>query len=212
MSRLEWNEDKLERQIRFGVARGLTNVAKRAVEDVTAELPSVFDRPTPFTMRAIGSSWATKETLVSTVFVKREQLEYLGLEIEGGERRPEPGKPVNVPGQQASLNAYGNLPRRAIKRYIGQKNTFVADGKGKEAHLKPGVYRRSKAGARKAGGRGTKGSLNASTSSLTLLVGFKPEAVYAPRFDFVGIVERSVARNLERELDAAVGQALATAR
>lgn len=210
MSYLEWSADKLTKQIRFGLARGLTRVAKAAATDVQDDLSSVFDRPTPFTLRAVASSWATPDTLTSTVFIRPDQLDYLSVQITGGERTPEPGSPVNVPGA-ANLNAYGNLPRRAIKRYIAQKTTFVADGKGRTAHLKPGIYRRAKSGKRRRGGKGTLGAVT-NTGSLSLLVGFKPVARYGARFGFVKLVERSVNRNLNREINASIDQALMSAR
>ncbi|TDH58250.1 hypothetical protein E2C06_33595 [Dankookia rubra] len=53
---------------------------------------------------------ATKRELVAEVFVKDRQAEYLALQETGGTRQPAKQALV-IPGKDASLNSYGNLPR-----------------------------------------------------------------------------------------------------
>lgn len=221
---LRWYGDRVAKQVAFGTARGLTQVAKAAAFQVTRELPEVFDRPTPYTMRSIGMEPATRENQVAKVFVRPDQLAYLEREIMGGERTPKPGSPVNVP-VDAKLNQYGNIPRKGIKRYLAQKDTFSADGTGKTYHLKPGIYRRAERGERRNGGKGTKGPLTQGGSgkrvggsaakgatSLDLLVAFKPRATYSKRFGFVKMTEDAVRPMLSKTVQASIDQALATAR
>lgn len=55
------------RQIPFSIAVALTNTARGAREEVKAEMGRVFDRPTPFTKRAILYTRADKRNLRATV-------------------------------------------------------------------------------------------------------------------------------------------------
>ena len=110
--------DKLLSNVSFGIARGLTQVAKTSAQSVTAALPVEFDRPNPFTMQSIAFTPATKDTLVSTVFVKDAQARYLDLEETGGTRTPMPGSPINIP-VDLKTNAFGNIPRGKIAQLFG---------------------------------------------------------------------------------------------
>lgn len=51
---------QFERQLPFAAARALTETARKARAAVTASLPQVLDRPTPFTMNAFTVKEATK--------------------------------------------------------------------------------------------------------------------------------------------------------
>jgi hypothetical protein len=57
------------------------------------------------------------------------------------------------------------------------------------------------------GGFGTTGA-----SGLKLLVAYENTVTYQPRFDFYGIGERSVRKNIGIEMDKAIGRALRSAK
>lgn len=231
----------LDRQSRFAMAVTLTDVAKEAQRIETARLPQVFDRPNPFTARAIDFAPASMARLESAVFVRDGQAEYLALHEDGGVRTPQPGKPVNVP-VKVRLNQYGNIPKRfwnqvaqlAIRRpYMGAQTfsvrtrklvtsygggMFVATaGNPRTKHLPPGIYERPKVGRRrkKRDGTGTKGKLERAGGKMTglkLLVAFEDDAVYVPRFEFRRSVTDTVRATFAERFRANLRSALDTAR
>jgi len=177
-------------QLPFATARALTETAKAAQREVTAALPSIFDRPTPFTMQAIGITAARKTDLRALVFVKDVQARYLRLEETGGERVQKPGAPV-LPPVDVPLNAFGNIPRGLLKKLKGKKRGQVFVGTVK------GVY-----------GFWQRGPLH----SIRLLAAFRPRARYQPRFHFITRVQAVAARVFLPTLARTYADALRTAR
>jgi hypothetical protein len=189
-----------ERQIPFTVAKALTATAKDAQAAVTQSIPVKFDRPNPFTQKAVTITPATKSNPTAVVFIKDQQAKYLEIQEEGGQRKPEPGSPINLPVKYR-VNQYGNLPKGAIAREKTRKDTFIAKrGDPDTRHLAPGIYRRP-------GGRGNKKS-----SSPQLLISFKKRARYTPRFGMRDTVEQTVKTAFQQRLAEAVETALRTAR
>ncbi|MEO6709866.1 MAG: hypothetical protein ABIP42_09805 [Planctomycetota bacterium] len=207
-------QGKVSRNLAFGVARGLTTTAKQTSEKLRADLPSIFDRPTPFTRNAMAITPATKTSLVASVFVKDAQAAYLQMEETGGVRSPMPGSPINLPVSQRT-NAYGNIARGAIGRAKAKGTVFVSKGQGRTAHLPPGLYERlgtrtakgmgSARGRKKTTGRG------AQKSRVKLLVAFERKANYAPRFGFKtrsAVFATSVLKaNIASSIEAAMASA-----
>lgn len=104
----------VERQIPFAAAKALTATAQDVQAELTAELPVVLDRPTPFTLNAFGIRTARKDNLTSEVFVREAQSAYLERQIYGGVRAPGPHG-IRLPGN-IELNAFGNIPRGLTNR------------------------------------------------------------------------------------------------
>lgn len=208
--------DKLLSNVAFGIARGLTQVAKLSADTVTAGLQTTFDRPNPFTMQSVALTPATKDSLVATVFVKDAQAKYLELEETGGTRSPQPGSPINLPVDLAT-NAYGNIPRGKIANLKARKDVFVANGKGRSVHLPPGIYQRAEVGKRRDGSRGTKGALQSiaglrTATSLRLLVAFDRHADYAPRFNFEATITDMVQSRASAILEQSINDAIRSMR
>jgi hypothetical protein len=180
-------QSRIDKNIRFGVARGLTRTAQHSSTVVKGELPAIFDRPTPFTLNAIAFAGATKTNLEAAVFIKDVQAQYLLMQQTGGTRVPQQGSPINVPIGQRT-NVYGNIGRGVIGRAKAKKSTFVSKGQGRTAHLPPGLYERL--GFRKGKGLGSKRGRKRSTgrgdqkSRVRLLVAFDKVATYQPQFGF----------------------------
>lgn len=202
---------KVERQVRFGTARGLTLLAKEAAGTVNREMPRRFDRPNPFTMKAAAFLPATRETLRSTVFVKDIQASYLLIEETGGTRVPRPGKPVVVPVRQR-VNRYGNIPRGSIKRLKDRPDVFVSDGRrDRVRHLPPGIYQRFNVPKRKAS-TGRRKGMAARARPPKLLVAFEKKASYRPRFQFRATVIGVARQRVRPVVGGSIREALATAR
>lgn len=178
--------DLQKTQMPFAAARALTDTAKAAKDGVTAELPSIFDRPTLFTQRAIGTKSARKNDLVAEIFVKDIQADYLRLEETGGTRLPE--KTALVIPVDAQRNQYGNMPKGYLQRMKARADVFsgVINGVG-------GFWQRLPDGR------------------LKLLAAFEKKASYKPRFDFHGRVGVIVTREFMPRLSQRFKEAMASA-
>jgi hypothetical protein len=181
-----------QKQISFGISRGLTWTARDVRQDVMTAMPQVIDRPAPFTMRGIGYTPATRTNLVASVFVRDAQAKYLKRTIVGGTRLPR-GKALLVPTSEFPRDQYGNPSKAALKRLRTRKDVFAGT-----IHGVPGIYQRT--------GRGR-------AKGIKLLVGFERQTQYDnPTFDFVGIARASIKRHLQRNIERSIADALATAR
>lgn len=131
-----------ERQVPFALAAALTWTARDVKEAEVAEMSSVFDRPTPFTLNALFVRPATKETLQAEVGQKEVagHRAYLDVQVSGG-NRPQKGfermlrgsglmraGEVAVPALGANLDAYGNMSKGQIVKIVSQLRTFITAG------------------------------------------------------------------------------------
>jgi hypothetical protein len=187
----QWLERSVQPQVPFATAKALTDTAREAAKAVTDQLPTVFDRPVPFTLRAIGWERATKASLTARVFIRPTQLKYLALEVTGGTRTP-PKRALLMP-VDIGLNQYGNIPR-------GKVAALFAKGQGGAASVFSGVH------------HGVPGLWQRTRKGLRLLVTYKSKAQYKPRLAFGRIVQATVTARLLPNFRAALKQALATAR
>lgn len=169
-----------KKQIPFATAQALTQTAKAAAANTKRQLPSIFDKPTPFTMNSIGVQAATKSSLEARVFIKDKQAEYLQLQEAGGARHPK--KAAIVIPQGVRLNPHGNLPRNALAALKARKDVFAGTVRGVG-----GFWKRPARGKRRDGSYGTIGAVNAVGGFMTrllLLVSFKGKTSYKPIFGF----------------------------
>lgn len=215
------------RELPFATAMALTLTAKAAAEDVTQALPSIFDRPTPFTMKAIGFRPATKSDQVAEVYIRRTQAAYLKLQIEGGEQRPK-GRALVLQFGPGTTTRYGGLRRGMVKQLLAEpyiptpkRATRVTRRGGKyvpyrgskkagtygggvfsgvprgKGQQAAGIYRRSRVTVGQKGGK------------LTLLIPYEPMTTMKPVFDFYGLTRRSVGRHLTMSMERALQRVLA---
>jgi len=182
--------DIAAKQIPFATALALSKTAAQAQRDVTAELPRIFDRPNPFTQRAIGYQRASKANLTAMVFVRPKQAEYLRRQITGGTRLPR-GRGLALPAD-VPLDQFGNVRRAWLRQVRNRRDVFSGTVGGVA-----GLWQRTG----KGGARGLK-----------LLLAYEAKAEYSPRFDFASLVKQSVQRHLQRNVREAVAQAMRTAR
>jgi hypothetical protein len=174
-------------QVQFATALALTRTAQDVQREVTAQLPIIFDRPIPFTQRAIRIVMASKASLTSSVYIMPIAARYLAAEIAGGIETPM-GKmfalPTNYPRDQ-----YGNVPRGAVKRLLQRPDVFSGRVRGIA-----GIWQRL------PGGR------------ISLLFLYVPKALHRKEFDFAAIAEGVIQRRLLPNFAEALRVAMATAR
>lgn len=186
----------IDTAIRPAIASGLTAAAVKVQQDLQAELITDIDDPTPFTKQAIGM-YGPKPSktgeLDALVFLRPIQAQYLGYQIDGGIRRAgdyatlETG--VLVPGPDAKLDRYGNLPRGFVTEALaGGDAWWMKPKKGNYTAL-----------VRRVPGE-----------RMQLLAFIMPQVEYEPRFDFYDTAERSANQHIGVEISAAL--AIATAK
>jgi len=174
-------------QIPFATAKALTATAQDLQVALNAKVETVFDRPTPFTKKAIGITIANKSSLTARVFVKDIQAQYLGLQIEGGTRTPK-GRALVVPAG-LRLNQYGNIPRGKLKALLARADVFSGRVGGVA-----GIWQRTRKGPVK------------------LLIAYEPTAKYRRRLPFYETARAVVSKRLVLNFGAALTAAIRTAR
>lgn len=219
---------RIAKELPFATAMALTLTAKAVAEDVTQQLPAIFDRPTPFTMKAIGFRPATKGEPVSEVYIRKNQAAYLKLQVEGGEQKPK-GRALVLQFGPGTKTRYGGLRRGMVKQLLNEpyipspkRATRVTRRNGQyvpyrgskkagtygggvfsgvpkgKGQQAAGIYRRSRVTVGQKGGK------------LTLLVPYEPMTRMKPVFDFYGITSRSAGRHLTIAMERALERVLSS--
>lgn len=201
-------------QVPFAAAKALTDTARLVAAAMPDALAQDLDRPVEFTKRGFYVTPARKDNLQAVVGVKDKQAQYLGFQIEGGERKPT-RVALRLPAQ-VQLDQYGNIPAGLIRSLIARaqtgKRTTKAQSKrfgvsqanelfyGEPGDGRPaGIYQRLADGA--------------SRHKLVPIIVFpRRSANYKPRFDFEGIALKVVDREFGSALEAAWRFAGATAK
>lgn len=123
-------------QIPFAIAKAVTSTAQIAKKALQAEMPRVFDRPTPYTLNSLYLKPATKANPTAVVGLKDDAgkgtpaAKYLLPQIEGGGRTLKrfekalqatgqmPRNTYAMPGDGAKLDAYGNMNRGQLTQIL----------------------------------------------------------------------------------------------
>jgi hypothetical protein len=219
-----------ERHVRFATAAALTWVAQDAWSEVERQLPQVFDRPTPQTMKAIRYIKATKQSLVSEVKVtdytdkSKPPISWLGHEIYGGARpykRMEfllmragilPQGHFVVPGKGARLDAYGNMSRGQVQQILAATQSAWDTLQ----RATPRSKRRNRVvkqifALREQRGKLRPGIYQRVGQGVIALLVFVESPRYTIRLGFDAIVERVVRERFERQFQRAAALAESTA-
>lgn len=130
----------------FAVVVALTRTAKHGQAAVTNEMRRVFDRPTSYTLNSTYIRPATRDRLVSSVYLKDDTskgtpaAKYLSPQIEGGARKAKrfevalqrigvlPAGWFVVPGKGAKLDNAGNWSRGQIVQVLSYFQAFGEQG------------------------------------------------------------------------------------
>ncbi|MCL9851204.1 hypothetical protein RSP673_011110 [Ralstonia solanacearum P673] len=184
------------KQVPFAVSQAINTTAKKVQAAERENMAKVLDRPTPFTVNAVGVKLSTKSNLTATVYVKDIAAAYLEPYETGGRNKLNAKALIKPVGQK--VNQYGNLPRTTVKRLAAKRNVFVGKVKTKAGEV-DGVWRRSKA-------------VRGKHAGLKLLVKFQDAHEARNHLNYQGVARKVVAASFRRELDKALAKALATAR
>jgi hypothetical protein len=212
-----------KRQIPFAAARALNDVARSAGTTINAHMGETFDRPTPFTQRAVVAPRAlaaSKEHLVATVTVRPLQAKYLLNEETGGTRTPSentrrPGaEAIILPGRGLLLDQYGNIPRGELRHLQADAKATARTRARRAAAGKPVdgsvVFLPAGAPGNKANIGGYFRRL--ADHQLTRLTLFESTTHYTPRFHYRDRVEQIARSQWPDAFRRRLVEAAATAR
>lgn len=228
----------VERQTIFATAVALTKTARLAKDSAVDEMSKVFDRPTPFTLRSIYSTPATKANLSATVQARdfapkgTPAAKYLLPQVQGGPRRDKRFEralklrglmPANLqayPGRGADLDAYGNMSRGQITKILSalrassdplQNRSKTRRSRGKRRNEQYFVAR-PKSRARHLQPGIYKRVAFAFGSAIKPVIIFGRPARYQVRLRFREVVLTAARRHYPAQFKAALERAFATAR
>lgn len=226
------------RQIPFAASQALNATARTIRAATLAEMAANFDRPTPLVMKSLFIAPATKAKLQAAVYLKdreiggknsRSMAEILGHQFAGGTRLRKrledafttaglirPGEYL-VPGPDAKLDQYGNLSRGQTQQIYAALRLF------RDPYQNVTQSKRSQRNAKAAGrifwsdGRGAhkrrRGLWATDARGFPrLLMLVIPTPVYRRRIDMDKIAAEIMQSDFDANFDAALKQALATAR
>lgn len=228
-----------QRQVPFATALALTRTAQSAKKRVEEAMEKEFDRPTPYTLKALRVVPARKDNLVAEVLIKDEAPKgtppdrYLRAEIEGGDRnlkRSERALQMTgkmpkgwawTPAMAAPLDPYGNLRGGFVTALLSKVKGHIDSTSNETARSKK---RKSKLGGRQVeyfigkpgGGRLPLGVYArypfAWGSAVRPVLIFTKSVHYKKRLLFWDIVRAESDKAFAEEFRKALAQALATAK
>jgi hypothetical protein len=135
----------LQRQQAFAAAVALTRTARLVAEKLRADMPQVFDRPTPYSLNALRVRPATRDDQTAYVDFKDGAGKglaadrYLGPQVFGGGRNRKrsevalsragllPGQ-YTVPAAGAEMDQYGNVSRGFTVKLLSYLQAFGEQG------------------------------------------------------------------------------------
>lgn len=252
-------DDVQKKHVPFATALALTRTAKAAEAAGYDEFRRVFDRPTPYTMKALRTKPATKRDLTAMVYMKDRAIgggqylssaEILGHHFSGAVRARKrieyvlqqngfiSAREYVVPGGSAKLDKYGNMSRGQIIQILSQIGV-----KNLGSDSSPTGSKRSKRNVAKAGtifwsqgpnGRRTpvvdkatgiaygytggnssrlpKGAWIRRGRTVQPILLVVDRVNYRQRIDLARVVLKTVDEQFSKQFDAALTNALATAR
>lgn len=198
------------RQMPFVLSTAINSTAFAVRGAEQAEMQRVFDRPSPWIVRQVRVTPATKQSLSAIVSFDTPKADAIMTpNVVSGARGRKPYERVlqsmgvlpsgmrAIPALQLRATASGDISKAAIGKIIRGVSTkgsgyFVIKTAGHRLH--PGVWFKFKGG------------------KVQPQLLFVPQATYRSRFDFTGIGEQEVTRTFADYFEKAWAKALATAR
>ncbi len=200
-----------KRQIDFALAQTVNKLAKLAQTEEKKGLAEFFNNPTPFTLNSVAVRPARKGNPTATVYIRPiaakyiEPYEFGGVQYLGS-------KPADLVPVNAAANQYGNLPRNAIRKYMGRKDVFLGKVKTSKG-IVFGLWQRSTPPTSRRGMKRTRiGKLTNTTGHLKLLVSFHDPVTTRKHLNFGQRASSVVQRNANVMFERALREAIASAR
>jgi len=215
------------------LADALNHTANQARQALRAEMQSVFDRPTPWTLNSIRILNAKPQSLEAALWVKDDSggknpysaEDYLLPQVEGGERIKRvaegylrengilPAGRFIVPGRGARLDAYGNIQKGHMMQILSGLKVMHLSGSDHNATDSSRSLRKGHAKAFFVMKRGKTpiGIAERRGETVVMVLAFVRQPQYRKRFDFHGVARRVAESDaqLEANIEKAIAKALA---
>lgn len=207
-------KDIEQKAMPYAAAAALTKTAVGLRQALTSEMGAIFDRPTPFTLRAFEYHPATREKLEARVWLR----ETVGGNRRGSTQPPsvwlQPqifGGPRADKGSERQLRKDGLLP-------VGK---YVVPGKGAQldrfGNIKRGDVTKALAGIKKKSKRyfvmyrnkrpiGIGQRTSRGKAGMSVLLAFVDKPTYSRRLPFHQIAERYVEQRLPGEFEKSLNE------
>lgn len=216
-----------EDQLPYATALAMTRAAKAAQAAMPSAMEKALDNPTPYTKRSAYIRPATKKKLKAEIGIKdfapkgTPAVKYLQPLITGGKRnmkRSERALTMRgklrsgqylVPGKDARLNKYGNIPGPQVVRALSN----VRGHSDRYQDTSPASAARSKRrGAKQYFWMPGKGIFYRQGKQVKSFMVIASEPKYQKRFDFYGVAQTKFGEAYPGELNLAIKQAMQTAK
>ena len=223
-----------DRRFNAALATAMSRTAVRVRDEIKAQMPRIFDRPTAYTLNSIYAKTTTAAALDARVGFKDESAvtrgtpasKYLLPGVQGGARRVKrfermlqsngvlPAGYVTVPAPGALLDNAGNLHRSVLGALLQQVVQDASAGpiNSRGAGARRGAIVRHgqryfvvRPGARIAPGIYQRDVVGRGVSAVLLFV---KRVNYGKRFDFYGEAQRRTQVVITQEMTRAVGDHL----
>lgn len=223
-----------DRRMAATLATALTRTAVEVRDGIRAELPRVFDRPTPYTINSLFLKPARADKLEAEVFFKDEMgtsrlgipaTKYLLPEVRGGARRSKGFEKAlrragvlsygqfAMPGQGAKLDRYGNVSQGQIIQILSQLRITLTAGHTRNMGFgAKGIAAQKKAGGRffvkrtrKGGPPGIYQREFIGRNATPVFIFTRPPS-YRARFPFDAIAERIADQRLSANVRRAIAE------
>lgn len=229
-------------QIAFATAKALTKAAQAVQEKQKHEMRDSFDRPTHYTLSSVYIKPARKDKLVAAVGIKdfaakaTPAVKFLLPGVKGGVRRMKrfekalqavgamPAGFRAVPGSAAQMDMYGNIKPSQIVQILSWFKAFPEMGykanmSGKRrASLQKGsktkqgfAYFSGRPGGRLPDGVWQRFNFAKGSAIKPVLI-FVRSVHYQKIFDFYYVAQKTAEREMPALIDAAIADAIRTAR
>ena len=231
---------KYKDQLPYAVSLAINKTAQAVKKAEQAEMVSKFENPTPYIMRSVQTTWASRAELVSTIAlvipgsqVGAHAPTAVRAEVAGGERKIKgaeahlraagilPPDKYLAPARAAQRDNYGNIPGYVWVQILSDCQAFQEQGYHMNRTVRSGLSRQRQYYVRTVRGvnigiykrTGSLGSGNRfSTVTDTPVVNFVSKPHYKQRFDFYGVARQTVNDTLKQNMVDAITQAIRTAR
>ncbi|MBF0260444.1 MAG: hypothetical protein HQL97_01230 [Magnetococcales bacterium] len=234
--------DEAEKQVRFATSVAINRTASVAKDALKVEMAKVFDRPNPFTMNALKFNIGNKNKPKATLWFKdrfwyadgefltgeSRYKHYLEPQVYGGSRPFKnfeaalykhlhlPKGWFAVPGMHARLDRYGNMSSGQIVQILSGLRVF-----GEVGYI---ANRSRRAGAKRTktnsieyvvvhpGEAKKPGVWIRRKDKFELVLAFVKTVRYQKRFDFFGVANKTIQREIGAQFKKALADAASSAR
>jgi hypothetical protein len=220
-------------QFPFALSKALTATAWDAYWDIRSQLPIIFDRPTPWTIKAMYVQKATKHSLYAELGYKEwahkgtASVKIMGHFVRGGTRpfkRSEkllqqksliPKGHFLIQSKAATKNQYGNIPASKYNQMLSgvgaQLDTAQRSSRTSARRKTRNNAQRFFVGTPRGGNRAF-AVYERLRGKLRPLFMVSARASYKPRYNIRRMVETTIRQNFERNLNVAMEYAIRTAK